>query len=792
MLIKHWFESLVNRAVALVVLVILLSALAVTLAGSQFSRAELERQSKGQVETIARLVADSLDDRLELRLDLLNRVAQSLATGEEDFHSRARELLARQVAVRHLFDGIYLISASGQVLAEYPEDYRQTGLNVRNREYFTRVSSTLSPVVSEPYASNYQGKPAIMVAAPVFDSHHKFVGMVGGAILLEGSNFMGEVASVHIGTSGHLSVVTRTGVVLADSGTGAVMTPVRVGNEILLNAMEGIEGTWASAGGAGEDAAIISVRQMALVPWFVTATWPAREAFAPLSRLTAAFAWTLLVGIVVFVPLAFWLFRRLMAPLQQMGQQIHERHLGVRKDPVAVSGGREIRQVAEIFNTVMDERDEVMVSLAEREAFFRSLTQSAPIGIVQTDVLGRIEFVNPAFETLMGLSAQELQNSYLARNIWPEDRGMVLRGWHQAQSRHEVFRERLRLSAERGGRVIQVDAMTATIEMPDKVLGTISVVRDITRELEVEEALKEEQQRAEHILGVLQEGVVMIDGSGKIRYANDAACRYLGSAAGCAGENFFDRISIREGDCPLSPEDFLTGADLDNVYATLRNADGEVFDIDLTLLHVRKGRLHERMVFVLRDDSVRRREEERLSWEASHDSLTHLLNRRAFMASLVQCLKEAPLQDACSVLMMIDLDHFKPVNDQGGHLLGDDLLKRLAELFRDSVRKSDMVARFGGDEFGIILPACGLERAQALAEHIRTGVENLRIEKDGRSFGVTASIGLTDMSVMDSGPREVMARADEGSYIAKSRGRNLVVVVPAPPDVPEPEAPENH
>lgn len=399
--------------------------------------------------------------------------------------------------------------------------------------------------------------------------------------------------------------------------------------------------------------------------------------------------------------------------------------------------------------------------------------------------------MNPAFESLIGLSAQELQHSYLARNIWPEDRGMVLRGWHQAQARHQVFRERLRLVAERDGRVIQVDAMTATIEMPDKVLGTISVVRDITRELEVEEALKEEQQRAENILGVLQEGVVMIEASGKIRYANDAACRYLGAESGCAGQNFFERVSIRDGKHQLSREDFLTGADMDNVYATLSNADGAVFDIDLTLLHIRQGRLHERMVFVLRDDSVRRREEERLSWEASHDSLTHLLNRRAFMASLVQCLNEVPLQEACSVLMVIDLDHFKPVNDQGGHLLGDDLLRRLAELFRDSVRKSDMVARLGGDEFGIILPACGLERAQALAEHIRIGVENLRIEQEGKIFGVTASIGLTDMSALDSGPREIMARADEGSYIAKSRGRNQVIVVPAPPDDPEPVVPEN-
>ena len=97
------------------------------------------------------------------------------------------------------------------------------------------------------------------------------------------------------------------------------------------------------------------------------------------------------------------------------------------------------------------------------------------------------------------------------------------------------------------------------------------------------------------------------------------------------------------------------------------------------------------------------------------------------------------------------------------------------------MRQSDTVARLGGDEFGIILPACGLARAESLAEKIRTGVEALKIEQDGRLFGVTTCIGLTELSPEDKGPREVMARADEGCYIAKSQGRNAVVVVPSPP-----------
>src|SRR5690606_18775943 len=137
------------------------------------------------------------------------------------------------------------------------------------------------------------------------------------------------------------------------------------------------------------------------------------------------------------------------------------------------------------------------------------------------------------------------------------------------------------------------------------------------------------------------------------------------------------------------------------------NTDGKTFDIDLTMLHLRKGEPQERLVFVLRDDSDRRRQEERLSWEATHDALTQLLNRRAFTAALLKALSDAPRQTVPSVLMMIDLDHFKPINDEGGHPLGDDLLKRLADLFRGAVRQSDTVARLGGDEFAILLPACG-------------------------------------------------------------------------------------
>ncbi|SFM57488.1 sensor domain-containing diguanylate cyclase [Marinobacter pelagius] len=647
MLIQRWFGSLVNRAVALVTIVILVTALIVAGAGSLLSRAELEQQARNQVATIAELVAVELDDKLGRRLEILTEVAASLTMSETALRGRARVLVQQQVALHHQFDGVYLIDPTGEVLAEYPEAYGQTGLNVSSREYFSQITSQLSPVISEPYTSNYKDKPAVMIAAPIFNHKGRFIGMLGGAILLESDNFLEEFAGLTLGKTGYIEVVSRRGMIISHGGTGEMMIPVGREYSSLSEALEGFEGTVLNQSSVGKTS-IMSFQQMAQVPWFVVAVWPAREAYAPLTRVADTFIWILLAVIVILVPLALWRFRRLMAPLQTLSEQIQERYRGTRRNPVDVAGGREIRRVAEVFNTVT-------------------------------------------------------------------------------------------------------------------------------------ETLHQEQQRAESILGVLQEGVLMLDTDGMIRFANGAACRFIGVDEDCLGENFFDRVTIEVDGKPWHRTDFLQGEDIDSLYATLRNRRELEFDIDLTLLHIRQGLHNEQMVFVLRDDTERRREEQRLSWEATHDSLTQLLNRRAFTATLVKLLGEAARQDTPSVLMLIDLDHFKPVNDQGGHLLGDDLLRRLADLLKDSVRHSDTVARLGGDEFGVILPSCGLGPAELLAEKIRAGVEALRIAHEGRSFGVTASIGLTELTATNSGPREVLARADEGCYVAKSRGRNAVVVVPVPP-----------
>ncbi len=775
-MVRDWFRSLVNRAVALVIAIILVVALTVMLVGGWLSQRELEQQANAQVATIAALVADELDDKLSRRLETISHVAANLTMSELVFRNRAGLLLSREVALSHLFDGLFLLDAEGRLLAESPALGLPLGLDVSDREYFKSVSTLLTPTISEPYVSNHEGKPVIVVGAPVFNHDQRFIGMIGGAMLLEGTHILQKFGSIRFAQRGYLGIATRSGMTLVNGRNGQYMVPLRIENPILEQAMNGFEGTGKTHNGDGE-ATIMSVRQLAQAPWFVAAVWPAQEAFASVARVGRGLVWALLLILLVLTPIVLWRFRMLMRPIQLLGEQVQNRHLGVRSKPVAMPGSTEIQRVATIFNTLMSERESVMVALEEREAFFRSLTQYAPIGIAQTGVLGRIEFANPALETILGRSAADLNDTPMIDYLHSRDREAVIARWQRDLNQNKTFLGRVQLQSSDSEEGLWVDVLSAVIETDERTLGTITVMRDITQELAAASALEEEQQRAQSIIGVLQEGVLMMDVQGTVRYANKAALQLLGIRDVSQPSNFFSLVTISDGEHKYTLEQFRASETIDNLYAILRNHAGVEFDVDLTMLKVRTGQSEERLIFVLRDDGERRRENERLSWEAAHDPLTQVLNRRAFGLGLEKALAEAGQTKTATALLLIDLDHFKPVNDSGGHLTGDELLRRLAELLRHTVRQSDTVARLGGDEFGIILQSCGITRAEELAEAVRAGIEALKVEHDGEFFSVTASIGLTRITTSDSSSKEVMARADEGSYLAKARGRNQVVTV---------------
>jgi len=173
-------------------------------------------------------------------------------------------------------------------------------------------------------------------------------------------------------------------------------------------------------------------------------------------------------------------------------------------------------------------------------------------------------------------------------------------------------------------------------------------------------------------------------------------------------------------------------------------------------------------------------EKERLAFQASHDWLTGLSNRRAFEARLQSELDNVTAGSLG--LILLDLDQFKSVNDTCGHLAGDRLLCQVAQLLRQDRRSHDLVARLGGDEFGLILPQCSQYDAVGIGERLRRSLELFSFAWDDRCFAVTASIGVACMTVARTTLEEAMRRADAACYRAKEKGRNRVQIDTAETD----------
>ncbi len=177
-----------------------------------------------------------------------------------------------------------------------------------------------------------------------------------------------------------------------------------------------------------------------------------------------------------------------------------------------------------------------------------------------------------------------------------------------------------------------------------------------------------------------------------------------------------------------------------------------------------------------RDITEARKLSRQLAWQASHDELTGLVNRREFELRLARAVASAQGGAARHALCYVDLDQFKVLNDTCGHVAGDELLRRLGRTLKQKVRARDTLARLGGDEFALLLEHCSLEQAAAVAESVRTTVEGFEFAWDGKPFRVGASIGLVPIDGAHGDASQALRAADNACYLAKDGGRNRVHV----------------
>ncbi|MEE4376227.1 MAG: EAL domain-containing protein, partial [Candidatus Competibacteraceae bacterium] len=313
------------------------------------------------------------------------------------------------------------------------------------------------------------------------------------------------------------------------------------------------------------------------------------------------------------------------------------------------------------------------------------------------------------------------------------------------------------------------------------------LLQRIREALHIEPAGVKVKELAHLTLASLGEGVITANINGKIEYLNPIAEYLTGwplkeAWSKSLSEVFkvYDEIT-RE---PISPVHFLSESKHDDNHddeQTLRmvliDRNGREYAIDETVAPIRnpKGAVLGTVV-IFHDATQARATADQLAYQAAHDSLTGLVNRREFERRLHKALVSAQDRNTEHVLLYLDLDRFKQVNDHAGHAAGDQLLCQISDVLANQLRQRDTLARLGGDEFAILLEHCPFERGEQIAQDLFQAVQDYRLVWQNETFSVGVSMGVTRILANNVNAGQVLQLADAACYTAKQQGRNRIHV----------------
>lgn len=333
----------------------------------------------------------------------------------------------------------------------------------------------------------------------------------------------------------------------------------------------------------------------------------------------------------------------------------------------------------------------------------------------------------------------------------------------------------------RSGRAEALITLIGLLTVAISLMVALLVVR---RTRTMENSLQAEKELAEVTLFSIADGIITTDAHCKVAYINPIAARMLNMRPEeSEGKHLAEVLQLIEtgSQTPIDVRAATNAGDcarLTSDQLTLLGHHGDTFSIRMTAAPIMSAN-RETMgaVLVFQDMTESHTLQQRLAWQATHDSLTRLANRYGFETDLEALIESATRRNAEHVLMVMDLDQFKIVNDTCGHIAGDQLLVQMAVLIGQKVRKGDIIARLGGDEFGILLANCDLDAGERVAEAIRAAIAEFRFVWDDKVFTVGTSIGVVPITYHTGTASLAVSAADTACYIAKEQGRNRVHVL---------------
>lgn len=305
-------------------------------------------------------------------------------------------------------------------------------------------------------------------------------------------------------------------------------------------------------------------------------------------------------------------------------------------------------------------------------------------------------------------------------------------------------------------------------------------IASMSRFIEVQKSIQTERERLAGILESVGEGVYGVDNAGLITFVNPAAMNIVGAAeiASLTGKTAKQIFHFHQH------EESLTSDRLYRAYGksvelrcwetVFRHQDGKAVPVECTVYPLNINGRQEGSVVAFRDISERKMLEEKLHWQATHDHLTQLCNRRYFEDQLEAEVQRIRRENTMSALLYLDLDRFKYINDTAGHDAGDKLLIEISRVLGSKLRKEDTLARLGGDEFAIILRNVDAKLAMNVAEDVRGSLVGCSFHYNGQVHAVQGSFGVALMDIEGMSSGDILANADIACHIAKRGGRNRV------------------
>src|SRR4030043_1516230 len=422
------------------------------------------------------------------------------------------------------------------------------------------------------------------------------------------------------------------------------------------------------------------------------------------------------------------------------------------------------------------ERKQMEEALLESQARYRSIVETGGAGVLTGDLNGNITFVNESFCKILGYSSEELVGKPFADFLHPDDKAMVLEKFAEGLANPEAGYQLEFRATHRDGHTVWIHPSVAPVFHKNVLSTGTALVFDITERKRLEETIKKSEERYRTILEEIQDNYFEADLNGSLTFVNDAMCRTMGSSKEeLIGMNY--RVFATKDDVEVVYRDFNrvyhTGETIKGLSYKFVQKNGTVGFGELSISAI-KNEEGEVIAFrgIARDVTERKRLEQELADIATHDFLTGLPNRVLLHDRLNVGLEHAKRNDSNMAVMMLDLDRFKVVNDTLGHSIGDKLLRAVGERLSDIVRKSDTVARVGGDEFLVLLPQIAkIEDATRVAQKILEAFRKPFVI-DSYQIRVTTSIGIVIYPEDGEDVDDLLANADTAMYWVKGHERN--------------------